>query len=235
MAVERMSGVRSSRKPRAATPTCRDSAHLERIAKTLQTGKAVPAPRRKCIKQHVDHGPGRSDRNSPVRATLPARGLAAVAGASGPVVAERTGMRKLLLAAVTLGLVIPLGQMGGYLGGNVGGNVGGNRLLAQDGPVPPPWAYPMTPRSAPGEPAPTPDQTEQHTVPDSDKALTMAQIRSPFDIADWHPEGHPPMPEVVSKGRRPEVRACGYCHYPNGKGRPENAGIAGLPAAYIIQ
>ena len=27
----------------------------------------------------------------------------------------------------------------------------------------------------------------------------------------------------------------GYCHYPNGKGRPENAGIAGLPAAYIIQ
>jgi len=43
------------------------------------------------------------------------------------------------------------------------------------------------------------------------------------------------MPEVVAKGRRPEVRGCGYCHYPNGKGRPENAGIAGLPAAYIVQ
>ena len=29
--------------------------------------------------------------------------------------------------------------------------------------------------------------------------------------------------------------ACGYCHLPNGQGRPENAGLAGLPAAYIVQ
>jgi len=43
------------------------------------------------------------------------------------------------------------------------------------------------------------------------------------------------MPEVVGKGRRPDVRGCGYCHYPNGRGRPENAGVAGLPASYIIQ
>jgi cytochrome c553 len=27
--------------------------------------------------------------------------------------------------------------------------------------------------------------------------------------------------------------ACGYCHLPNGQGRPENAALAGLPAAYI--
>jgi cytochrome c553 len=43
------------------------------------------------------------------------------------------------------------------------------------------------------------------------------------------------MPEVVAKGKRPDVRACSLCHYPNGKGRPENAGVAGLPVAYFIQ
>jgi cytochrome c553 len=31
------------------------------------------------------------------------------------------------------------------------------------------------------------------------------------------------------------VRACALCHYPNGKGRPENAPIAGYPNAYFIQ
>jgi cytochrome c553 len=31
------------------------------------------------------------------------------------------------------------------------------------------------------------------------------------------------------------VWACGLCHYPNGKGRQENAGVAGLPVSYFIQ
>jgi cytochrome c553 len=31
------------------------------------------------------------------------------------------------------------------------------------------------------------------------------------------------------------VLACALCHYPNGKGRPENAGVAGLPVTYFIQ
>ena len=43
------------------------------------------------------------------------------------------------------------------------------------------------------------------------------------------------MPEIVAKGKRPDVRACSLCHYPNGKGRPENAGVAGLPVSYFIQ
>ena len=43
------------------------------------------------------------------------------------------------------------------------------------------------------------------------------------------------MPEIVARGRRPDVRACSLCHYPNGKGRPENAGISGLPRAYFLQ
>ena len=43
------------------------------------------------------------------------------------------------------------------------------------------------------------------------------------------------MPDVVAHGRQPAVRACGLCHYPNGKGRAENAGVSGLPVAYFIQ
>jgi cytochrome c553 len=43
------------------------------------------------------------------------------------------------------------------------------------------------------------------------------------------------MPEIVAHGRRPEIRACALCHYPNGKGRAENAPIAGYPVAYFIQ
>ncbi|CAN5245199.1 N/A [soil metagenome] len=43
------------------------------------------------------------------------------------------------------------------------------------------------------------------------------------------------MPTVVGEGRRPDVRACGFCHLPGGDGRPENATLAGLPARYIVQ
>jgi cytochrome c553 len=31
------------------------------------------------------------------------------------------------------------------------------------------------------------------------------------------------------------VYACSYCHLPNGQSRPENAALAGLPAAYIFE
>lgn len=40
---------------------------------------------------------------------------------------------------------------------------------------------------------------------------------------------------MVAHGRKPDVRACGFCHYPNGQGRPENSSLVGLPAAYIVQ
>jgi cytochrome c553 len=39
----------------------------------------------------------------------------------------------------------------------------------------------------------------------------------------------------VARGRAPEVYACDFCHSPSGQGRPENAPLAGLPAAYIEQ
>jgi cytochrome c553 len=43
------------------------------------------------------------------------------------------------------------------------------------------------------------------------------------------------MPAVVARGRQPNVRACGCCHRAEGTGGPENASLAGLPAAYIVQ
>jgi cytochrome c553 len=66
-------------------------------------------------------------------------------------------------------------------------------------------------------------------------SFPLANIRDAFGPADWFPGDHPTMPEVVAKGRRPDVRACSLCHYPNGKGRPENAGVSGLPVTYFVQ
>jgi cytochrome c553 len=110
-------------------------------------------------------------------------------------------------------------------------------LGAADGP--PGWAYGFLPGPAPAPaPAPTPaaapDTSIKH-LPGSSGAFTVPQIRDAFGPADWYPGDHPTMPDVVSHGRRPDVRACGLCHYPNGKGRPENAGVAGLPNSYFIQ
>ena len=65
--------------------------------------------------------------------------------------------------------------------------------------------------------------------------MTRTQALDSFNVPDWHPEEHPAMPDVVEHGRKPSVRGCGYCHLPNGLGRPENASLAGLPAAYIEQ
>lgn len=81
---------------------------------------------------------------------------------------------------------------------------------------------------APADPAP-------RSLPGSNLSFTPAQIRDGFGPADWYPGDHPAMPEIVAKGRRPDVRACALCHLPNGKGRPENAGVSGLPVAYFIQ
>src|SRR6185295_15446129 len=105
-------------------------------------------------------------------------------------------------------------------------------------PAPPLWAFPVAPQAPRGAApagAPAPPDTSPKSVPGSSVTLTPAQVRDTYNIPDWHPDGHPAMPEVVSKGRRTAVNACGYCHLPNGQGRPENSSVAGLPAAYIIQ
>lgn len=102
---------------------------------------------------------------------------------------------------------------------------------------PPAWAYAIAPAApagnAPAAPA-APDTSLKH-LPGSTLEFTRAQISDAFGPADWYPGDHPKMPDVVAHGRRPDVRACSLCHYPNGKGRPENAGVAGLPATYFLQ
>jgi cytochrome c553 len=63
----------------------------------------------------------------------------------------------------------------------------------------------------------------------------MAQVADRFNAPDWFPTQHPPMPTRVQYGIRPEGRACGYCHLPDGQGRPENATLAGLPVGYLLR
>jgi cytochrome c553 len=113
-------------------------------------------------------------------------------------------------------------------------------LLSAAADGPPPWAYGFASAAGtttPAPPAATPAQDDgtPKRLPGSSAAFTLPQIRDGFGPADWYPGDHPQMPEIVAHGRRPDARACSLCHYPNGKGRPENAGIAGLPYAYFVQ
>ena len=62
--------------------------------------------------------------------------------------------------------------------------------------------------------------------------------QSDFDGAqavDWFPNTHPPAPEVVLNAKGKGGYPCGYCHLPDGRGRPENARLQGLPADYIVE
>jgi cytochrome c553 len=95
---------------------------------------------------------------------------------------------------------------------------------------PPPWAFPVVPPDTPA----AVDDGKPRTVPGSTRQFTITQIANFFEPPDWHTD-HPPMPGIVGKGRPPEGYACGYCHLPNGFGKPENARLAGLPVGYFKQ
>jgi cytochrome c553 len=119
---------------------------------------------------------------------------------------------------------------------------------AKNADPPPPWAYGFT--TTPGPPPapaassaaapaaavnPYPDDGTLRHLPESTLVFTITQIRDNFNPADWYPNDHPPMPEVVAHGKKPSVRACAYCHYPNGRGNSENASLAGLSYDYFVQ
>src|SRR5882672_1015631 len=128
------------------------------------------------------------------------------------------------------------------------GAVSAGAQQQQSSAPPPPWAYgfatpPGPPGAAPagrgagggrGPGGGAPDTTRR-SVAGATASFTRAQISDGFGPADWFPGDHPEMPDVVAHGKRPDVRACSLCHYPNGKGRPENAGVSGLPVAYFVQ
>jgi cytochrome c553 len=116
---------------------------------------------------------------------------------------------------------------------------------------PPPWAYGFT--GAGSEPAAPPCSIEAkpldcarigaprpkdvvHKLPDADRTFTEYEIHYDYGPADWYPGDHPVMPEIVAHGRESDkLRPCALCHFPNGQGKPENAPVAGQPAAYILQ
>ena len=96
---------------------------------------------------------------------------------------------------------------------------------------PPAWAYPVNPADF----KLSPDDGILRHVPDSTASMTLTQVRDRFYTADWHPGDHSPMPDVVARGRKADVSACGFCHRADGPGGPESANLMGLPVAYFVR
>lgn len=89
-------------------------------------------------------------------------------------------------------------------------------------------------RGGPGRGQQAPDTTMLH-LDGSTGEFTRTQVNDGYGPADWFPNEHPQMPEIVAKGRRPDIRACALCHYPSGQGRAENASVDALPVEYFLQ
>ena len=94
----------------------------------------------------------------------------------------------------------------------------------------PAWAYPWDPDFV----VPLADDEPQR-VPESTATFSWKQARDLFFSPDWHPDNQRVMPEIVARGRKPDVRACGSCHRAEGTGGPENSSLAGLSMAYFVQ
>ena len=101
------------------------------------------------------------------------------------------------------------------------------------------WAYAISTT----EPPPLPRSDKKQSLPDTPLTFTRVEIvgskngvsfqKAP---ADWYPGDHPEMPEIYAKGDPSrKVIACALCHYPNGKGKAENAPPAGQNRDYLIR
>jgi cytochrome c553 len=108
---------------------------------------------------------------------------------------------------------------------------GGAAEVSQWSATPPAWAFPL---NADGPAKSNSDDGQLLHVPNSTVGLSATAMRDRFVAVDWHPDRHPQMPEGVGVGRKPDLNACAFCHYPNGEGRSENSSLAGLSAQYII-
>jgi len=114
------------------------------------------------------------------------------------------------------------------------------------------WAYGFDKPAAPGDTAqpqappsrklrPNEDPAEQtrlRRLEGSSATYSLVDVRDGQNVIDWFPKEHPSMPDVIVHGPAKlgeAKRGCGSCHLPNGKGRPENAGVAGLPVPYIMR
>ncbi len=82
------------------------------------------------------------------------------------------------------------------------------------------------------------EQTRLRHLEGSKAQYSLVDVRDGQNVIDWFPQDHPAMPDVIQHGPAllaEKKRGCGSCHLPNGKGRPENAGVAGLPLPYIVR
>jgi len=98
----------------------------------------------------------------------------------------------------------------------------------------PAWAFPVL-GTATAPQATGTDTSVVATVPTSHASFSVGRTRNRFDVADWNPATHRAAPPIVMHGRKPAVMACGFCHLADGRGRPENAMVAGLPVDYFVQ
>jgi cytochrome c553 len=98
----------------------------------------------------------------------------------------------------------------------------------------PAWAFPVLGAAT----APSATGTDTGLVvalPTSRARFSVGRTRDRFNVADWNPETHGAAPSIVLHGRKPTVMACGFCHLADGRGRPENAMVSGLPVEYFVQ
>jgi cytochrome c553 len=107
-------------------------------------------------------------------------------------------------------------------------------------PNPGDTAAPQTPPSRNLRPNEDPDeQTRPRQVEGSTMAYSLVDIRDGGHVIDWFPEEHPTKPPVIvtgpAAGSGNTARGCANCHLPHGRGRPENAPVAGLPVAYFVR
>jgi cytochrome c553 len=75
-------------------------------------------------------------------------------------------------------------------------------------------------------------------VAGSQATYSLVDVRDSGNVIDWFPGDHPPMTRVIRSGPAslgPLARGCASCHLPNGRGRPENAPVSGLPRAYFMR
>src|SRR5947209_3281620 len=79
----------------------------------------------------------------------------------------------------------------------------GAAIAQQGADVPPIWAWGFTTPAPTPPPAAAPrDTVEKYTVAGSKAAYTEAEANAAYSPADWFPEDHGPMPDIVAHGRQ---------------------------------